>query len=146
MTMDKDIRNFGILAERSYGYAQAVKSGRTIYVSGQTASGDDGGTGAGGPGDMATQMQAAYAKVKRVLQGYGATIDQVVDETLFVTDMAAALAVAGTVRHDVYGEDIAVASTLCGVAALGGPGLMIEIKCVARLPRHSARKARLQAP
>ena len=134
MTTDKEVRRFGIPAERSYGYAQAVRSGRTIYVSGQSASTDGGA--AGGAGDMAEQMGRAYTKIARVLALYGARMDDVVDETLFVTDMAAAVAVAGAVRRNVYGEEMAVASTLCGIAALGAPELTVEIKCVARLPRR----------
>ena len=44
----------------------------------------------------------------------------------------AAATCAKQVHGEVYGESFAVASTLIGVAALGSPDLMIEIKCVAR--------------
>jgi enamine deaminase RidA (YjgF/YER057c/UK114 family) len=131
MTTDKETRNFGIPAERSYGYAQAVRSGRTIYISGQSASTDEGTVD--GVGDMADQMGRAYAKIGRVLEMFGATMDDVVEETLFVTDITAAVSAAADVRRRVYGSEIAVASTLCGIAALGAPELLIEIKCVARL-------------
>ena len=131
MSSDKQVAYFGVPAERSYGYAQAVKSGRTIYVSGQTASTDE--ATADGIGDMAAQMRQAYTKIQRVLGMFGASMDDVVEETIFVTDMGAAVAVAGEVRHGVYGEPIAVASTLCGIVELGGPDLLVEIKCVARI-------------
>ena len=44
-----------------------------------------------GPEDMEVQMRQAYADVEKVLLQYGATIDNIVDEVLFVTDMDAAL-------------------------------------------------------
>jgi 2-iminobutanoate/2-iminopropanoate deaminase len=132
MVTEKEARYFGTAAERSYGYAQAVRSGRTIYVSGQSASTDEGAVGEAG--DMAQQMERAYAKIARALSMFGATMNDIVEETLFVTDMAAATAVAGIVRRQVFGDSFAVASTLCGINALGAPGLLVEIKCVARLP------------
>ncbi len=64
---------------------------------------------------------------------FGAEPSDVVDETLFVTDVMAAATCAKEVRGEVYGEAFAVASTLIGVAALGSPDLMIEIKCVAHV-------------
>ena len=57
----------------------------------------------------------------------------VVEETLFVIDIAAASKVAGEVRTEVYGGTFEVASTLVQVAALAGPDLLIEIRCTARL-------------
>jgi 2-iminobutanoate/2-iminopropanoate deaminase len=86
-----------------------------------------------GGADMAAQMRAAYAAVARVLELYGAALADVVDEVLFVTDTMAAATCAKEVRAAVYGESFEVASTLIGVAALGSPDLMIEIKCVAHV-------------
>jgi enamine deaminase RidA (YjgF/YER057c/UK114 family) len=129
----KDIRNLGVAAEKSYGYAQAVRHGDTVYVAGQSASSDDASPGdPGDVGDMEQQMRRAYEKVARVLALFDLSMDDVLEETLFVTDMPAAVAVAGSVRGDVYGPEIDVASTLCGIQALGAPELLIEIKCTAR--------------
>jgi enamine deaminase RidA (YjgF/YER057c/UK114 family) len=127
----KEARGFGNLMEDAYGFSQAVRVGDTVYVSGQTAMGDD-FTVTGG-GDMAAQMRAAYAAVARVLALYGAGLADVVDEVLFVTDTTAAATCAKEVRAGIYGESFEVASTLIGVAALGSPDLMIEIKCVAHV-------------
>jgi len=82
---------------------------------------------------MAAQMREAYAAVGRVLALYGADMSDVVNEVLFVTDTVAAATCAKEVRGEVYGDAFEVASTLIGVAALGSPDLMIEIKCVARV-------------
>jgi enamine deaminase RidA (YjgF/YER057c/UK114 family) len=127
----KDARSFGNMMEEAYGFSQAVRVGDTIYVAGQTAMGDD-FTAIGGA-DMAAQMREAYAGVARVLATYGAAMSDVVDEVLFVTDTMAAAMCAKAVRTEVYGESFEVASTLIGVAALGSPDLMIEIKCVAHV-------------
>ncbi len=131
MAIDKEIRNLGSFAEEAYGFAQAVKVGDTIYVSGQTAFLPEGGIA--GVGDMEAQMRQAYVSVAQLLEGYGADMGNVVDETLYVTDVAAAATVARKVRGEAYGEVFDVASSLIGVQALGAPDLMIEIKCTARL-------------
>jgi 2-iminobutanoate/2-iminopropanoate deaminase len=131
MAINKEPRNFGNFMEEAYGFSQAVKVGDTIYVSGQTAFGDDGVIA--GLDDMQVQMRAAYAAIARVLGMYGASMAAVVDETLFVTDMNAAVTVAHEVRKEVYGGKFDMASTLCEIKALGAPQLMIEIKCTARV-------------
>jgi 2-iminobutanoate/2-iminopropanoate deaminase len=66
------------------------------------------------------------------LQQFGATLDNVVDEILFVADYMGAAVVAGKVRHEVYGGTPRVASTLIPVAPFAGD-MLIEIKCVARV-------------
>jgi len=131
VAVSKDARTFGNFMEEAYGFSQAVRVGDVIYVSGQTAMGED--FAAIGGDDMAAQMREAYAGVTRVLAMFGAAPSDVVDEVLFVTDVMAAATCAKQVRGEVYGESFEVASTLIGVAALGSPDLMIEIKCVAHV-------------
>ena len=108
-----------------YGFSQAVRVGDTIYVAGQTAQDP--------AGDMEAQMREAYAGIESALSQLGATMADVVDETLFVTDMEAAAGCAARVRSEVYGGRFEMASTLIGTTRLGGPDLLIEIKCVARV-------------
>lgn len=129
--VEKDVRNFGNFIEEVYGFSEAVRVGDTIYVAGQTAFGED--NSFEGEGDMATQMRRAYANIERLLGMYGASMDAVVDETLFVTDMSAALTVGGEIRKEVYGGRFELASTLCEVSGLGAPQLLVEIKCTARV-------------
>ncbi len=40
MTIDKETKSFGMPWEKEYGYAQAVKVGDTIYLSGQVSHDD----------------------------------------------------------------------------------------------------------
>lgn len=43
---------------------------------------------------LETQMRQAYENIQRLLTQYGATLKNIVDEILFMTDMDAALAAA----------------------------------------------------
>ncbi len=131
MTIEKDVQNFGTLVEEAYGFAEAVRVGDTVYISGQTAFSPEGRLV--GDRDMAAQMRQAYANITALLKGYGATLQNVVEEVLFVTDIAAAAAVAKAVRGEAYAGKMDVASSLIGVAALGAPQLMVEIRCTARV-------------
>jgi enamine deaminase RidA (YjgF/YER057c/UK114 family) len=45
------------------------------------------------------QMRQPYANVQKVLAQYGATMANIVDEVLFVTDMEAAFAATPRCRH-----------------------------------------------
>ena len=86
--------------EKEYGYAQAVKVGDTIYVSGQVSHDDMGNIV--GLGNMEAQMRQAYANIHKLLAQYGATMDNIVDEILFVTDMNTAFAA----RSQMQGGDL----------------------------------------
>ncbi len=135
MTSERQVAYFGGEAEGRYGYAQAVRVGDTVYVSGQIARDEDGALV--GAGDMAAQLRAVYANIARALAPFDADLGNVVEEVVYVTDVAAASRVAGEVRHEAYGvpegEPIAVASTLVQVVALAHPDFMVEIRCTARL-------------
>lgn len=123
--------------EHAYGYAQAVRAGNTIYVSGQLghdANGDIVGAGApeaGGAPPMELQMRATYVNARRVLEQLGATLEDVVEEVIYVTDMASAFAVAGPVRRDAYGRAPRCASTIVEVTRLALPPQLIEIRLTA---------------
>jgi enamine deaminase RidA (YjgF/YER057c/UK114 family) len=121
---------FGLPEEQSFGFAQAVGVAGLIHVSGQVGSDDS-----GRPADIEGQMRIAYRRIAWILADAGATMSDVVDETIFVTDIAAASRVAKAVRYDAYGGAPVVASTFIGVAAIGNPRaevpLLVEIKCTA---------------
>jgi 2-iminobutanoate/2-iminopropanoate deaminase len=131
MTINKETKSLGMPWEKEYGYAQAVKVGDTIYVSGQVSHDDKGDIV--GRGDMEVQMRQAYANIQNVLAQYGVTMENMVDETLFVTDMDAAFPAAVKCRQDVFSGTPAVASTIVQIQRLAFPELMIEIRCVAKV-------------
>jgi 2-iminobutanoate/2-iminopropanoate deaminase len=131
LTINKETTSLSMPWEKEYGYSQSVKVGDTIYVSGQVSHDDSGNIVS--PGDMEAQMRQAYTNIRKVLAQYGATMDNIVDETLFVTDMNTAFAAAVKCREDVFFGVPVVASTIVQVQRLAFPDLMIEIKCVAKV-------------
>jgi len=86
-----------------------------------------------GRGDMETQMRQAYANIQKLLAQYGATLKNVVDEILFVTDMDAAFAAAVKCRQDIFSGTPVIASTIVQIQRLAFPEFMIEIRCVAKI-------------
>ena len=131
MAINKETKSLGMPWEKEYGYAQAVKVGDTIYLSGQVSHDDRGNIV--GLRDMEAQMRQAYTNIQKLLAQYGATIDNVVDEVLFVTDMDAAFAAAVKCRPEIFSGTPVVASTIVQIQRLAFPELMIEIRCVAKL-------------
>ena len=131
MAINKKTKSLGMPWEREYGYAQAVKVGDTIWLSGQVSHDDRGNIV--GLRDMEAQMRQAYTNIQKVLAQYGATIDNVVDEVLFVTDMDAAFAAAVKYRPEIFSGTPVVASTIVQIQRLAFPELLIEIRCVAKL-------------
>jgi enamine deaminase RidA (YjgF/YER057c/UK114 family) len=144
MVLPKDVKGFGMPWEEQYGYVQAVRVGDTIYVSGQLSHDDQGNMVGSAPLDdsgrirdhsnMETQMRQTYANAKKILSEFGATLDNVVEEVLYVTDMDTAFAAAGPVRKDVYGSQMpTVASTILVTPRLALPTQLIEIKFIAKV-------------
>jgi 2-iminobutanoate/2-iminopropanoate deaminase len=131
MTINKETKSLDMPWEKEYGYAQAVKVGDTIYVSGQVSHDDKGNIV--GRGDMEVQMRQAYENIQKLLTQYGVTLNNVVDETLFVTDMDAAFAAAVKYRQDIFSGTPVLASTIVQIQRLAFPELMIEIRCVAKI-------------
>ncbi|HJR47122.1 MAG TPA: RidA family protein [Nitrososphaeraceae archaeon] len=131
MTINKEAKSLGMPWEKEYGYAQSVKVEDTIYVSGQVSHDETGKIV--GRGDMEAQMRQAYTNIQKVLAQYGATMNNIVDETLFVTDMDAAFSAAVKCRENVFSGIPVVASTIVQIQRLAFPDLLIEIRCVARV-------------
>ncbi len=131
MPIDKEAKSLNIPWEQEYGYSQAVKVGDTIYLSGQVSHDDEGNVL--GEGDMEVQMRAAYANVGKVLAQFGAAMENVVDEILFVTDMDAAFGARVKMKDEVFSGAPVVASTIVQIQRLAFPQLMIEIRCIARV-------------
>jgi 2-iminobutanoate/2-iminopropanoate deaminase len=131
MTINKEAKSLGMPWEKEYGYAQSVKVEDTIYVSGQVSHDETGKIV--GRGDMEAQMRQAYTNIQKVLAQYGTTMNNIVDETLFVTDMDAAFSAAVKCRENVFSGIPVVASTIVQIQRLAFPDLLIEIRCVARV-------------
>ena len=67
----------------SYSLGVSVPAGRLVFISGTVAMDDDGQVV--GLGDMETQSRYVFEQVGKLLQEAGATFDNVVKITTFVT-------------------------------------------------------------
>ena len=117
--------------EKDFGYSQAVLIDKTLFVSGTVAADADGRLVA--PNDMAGQMRAVYANIKRTLAANGVGFDSVVKETIYTTDMNALLKVAD-LRSEYYAKEHLPAVSWVEVRRLLDPGFLVEIEVVAELP------------
>ena len=111
----------------NFTMSQAIQIGNAIYVSGQVAVDSEGKVI--GKGDMKVQTRQALENVKTVLQAAGATLQDVVKVTVFLTDISR-LMETHEVRAQYFSEPVP-ASTAVEVKALAFPDLLIEIEAVA---------------
>jgi enamine deaminase RidA (YjgF/YER057c/UK114 family) len=117
--------------EKDFGYSQAVLIDKTLYVSGTVSVDANGRLVAAG--DMAGQMRAAYANIRRTLAAHGADFDEVVKETIYTTDMDALLK-SSDVRFEYYDKERLPTVSWVQVLRLVDPGFLVEIEVVAELP------------
>src|ERR1700678_892912 len=117
--------------EKDFGYSQAVLIDKTLYISGSVAVDANGRLVA--PGDMAGQMRAAYANIRRTLAANNADFKEIVKETIYTTDMDALLK-ASDLRFEYYDKERLPAASWVQVQRLVDPGFLVEIEAVAELP------------
>ena len=110
--------------EAMVGYSRAVRTGDHIFVSGTTASDENGDVV--GPGDPEQQTRYILQKIERALTEAGATLQHVVRTRMFVTDIDAWEPI-GKVHAEFFG-DVRPAATMVEVSRLIGPELLVEIE------------------
>lgn len=109
-------------------YSQAVKAGNTLYLSGQIGMIPT--TGELISADVKEQTAQALKNMKAVLAAAGATPDNVVKTTVFLTDMADFQAV-NAIYAETFASD-APARSCVAVAALP-KGARVEVEAIAVL-------------
>jgi len=119
----KEKFNLNKAGEDEVGYAQSVRVGSTIYISGSVGEGKD----------MRTQLRQSYENIGRSLAKYGATLQNVVKENIFATDLDEMIK-HKDVRRDFYKGDWPAASWV-GVARLFVPALLVQVEVIAELPK-----------
>jgi reactive intermediate/imine deaminase len=110
-------------------FCHAVRTGNTIYVSGQVSLDREGNVV--GKGDMAAQTRQAIANIEAILATEGSTLNDVVKITMYVTDMSLAPH-AREVRMEYFSKH-PPASTGLEVKGLAHPDLLVELECIAVL-------------
>jgi reactive intermediate/imine deaminase len=113
-----------------YTHVVQVHGGRTIYIAGQVAFDQSGKVV--GKGDFAAQATQVFENLKSALAAGGATFDNLVKLTTFVTDMSR-MQTLRSIRAKYYGKN-APASTLVQITKLANDDLMIEIEAIAVVP------------
>jgi len=116
--------------ERELGFAAMVQQGKTLWLSGLIAV--DEKLQIVGPGDMAAQINQIYDLMEKVLAMSQATLENVVSEVMYTTNLQA-LVQAAHVRKARYAKYAPPANTGVQVSALFLPEAMLEIQATAVL-------------
>jgi enamine deaminase RidA (YjgF/YER057c/UK114 family) len=114
----KEKFHFNKNVEDEYGYAQAVKVGNTIYIS-----------GVAGRGPMDQAIDRVYRGLERTLQHYGATFENVVKENLYTTNMEEMIKHQQK-RREFYKNDYPAASWV-QISRLFVPDAVLEVEIIA---------------
>lgn len=119
----------GLKWESIVGYSRAVRVGNRIYVTGTTATGENGNIV--GVGDAYAQTVQVIKNIERALKALGAELENVVRTRMFVTDIS---------RWEEYGRahgeffrEIMPATTMVEVSRLIDAEMLIEIEADAEI-------------
>ncbi|MFB7330164.1 RidA family protein [Streptomyces adustus] len=117
----------GVAPAAQYSHVVAA-TGRLVAVSGQVALDEDGTLV--GAGDATAQARQIFRNLRHCLAAAGATFDDVVKLTYFVTDMAQMPAIRAA-RAEHIPDDRLPAASAVQVAALVRPEFLMEIEAFA---------------
>lgn len=119
------------LAEPISHFTDAVRAGDLLFVSGIVAVDGD-GTLVGGD-DVVAQTRQVLENMREVLAAGGCGFEDVVKVTIFLTDVDDRPKI-NSLRQEAFGST-RPASTLVEVPRLAVEGAMVEVECVALVPR-----------
>lgn len=115
--------------ESIVGYSRAVKVGSRIYVTGTTATDENGNII--GENDAYAQTVQVIKNIEKALNALDATLENIVRTRMFVTDIS---------RWEEYGKahgeffsEIMPATTMVEVSKLIDPKMLIEIEADAEI-------------
>ena len=116
-------------------FSQGVLVDNVLTLAGQL--GDDAAGDV--PSSIQEQMENCYKNIEKILKEFGGSLENIIDETWFVTNVDECMANVGDIfnsRESIYGCKPEVSQTLVGVTALVDPKYKIEIKCIAYLDKN----------
>jgi len=115
--------------EAVVGYSRAVRVGNRIYVTGTTATDEDGNIV--GIGDAYAQTIQTIKNIEKALSALGADLSYVVRTRMFVTDISRWEEI-GRAHGEFFG-DIMPATSMIEVSKLIDPEMLVEIEADAEL-------------
>ena len=131
--MEKEIIPFTADLGTEVAFSQAIKVSKAnleslLFISGQASIDEKGNVV--GKGDIKTQTRQTLENMRSVLSQLGATMDDVVKVTIFVTDISHFNEIH-EVRREYFKKGNYPASTIVEINRLALEDLMIEIEAIA---------------
>lgn len=124
----KEVVNPGIPGFERFTFSPGIiKEGKMLYISGTTATDDQGNIV--GAGDIVAQTRCIFEKMGKILEAAGASFDDIVKTVDYITTTENYRGTAG-VRREFFGKDFPAATGVI-VAGLLRPEALIEIDAVA---------------
>jgi enamine deaminase RidA (YjgF/YER057c/UK114 family) len=114
--------------EGRFGFSRTLRVGGWVYVGGTTSVDQDGVVVGGSPYEQTVEI---LGKVKHELARFGATVEQVVQIHIYVTDITRYEEV-GRAHGEVF-STIRPLMTMVGVDGLVDPRMLVEIEAVAHV-------------
>ncbi len=122
--MKRETFSTGTRWEETVGYARAVRVGPFVFVSGTTATDEEGSLV--GEGDAYAQAAQAIRNVERALRHFGAGLEDVVRTRMYVTDISRWEEI-GRAHGEAFGN-VRPATSMVEVSRLIHPQMLVEIE------------------